>query len=93
MFVVLKIIPAIATIDRRGPSVVSKLDSPSTTMVSTVTSHITPQCFTTPSSQPLKLDTCVQPEATKAPTVIIPVTNPGIANGEALPHTNMQIQR
>ena len=37
MFVALKIIPTIATIDTRRPSVVYNLDSPSSAMVSTVT--------------------------------------------------------
>ena len=45
MFVALKIIPTIATTDTRRPSVVYNLDSPSSVMVSTVTTRRTPEGF------------------------------------------------
>ena len=45
MFVALKIIPTIATIETRRPSVVYNFDSTSSAMVSTVTTRRTPEGF------------------------------------------------
>ena len=76
MFVALKIIPTIATIDTRCPSVVYNFDSTSFAMVSTVTTRRTPEDFSATAPE--------KPRAPAALPVIATVPATGISDDEVL---------
>ena len=84
MFVALKIIPTIATIDTRRPSVVYEFDSPSSAMVSTVTTRRTPEGFSVTAPE--------KPGAPAAQSVIATVPAVGNANVGAQPCTTIKIK-
>ena len=80
MFVALKIIPTIATIDTKRPSIAYNFDSPSSAAVPAVTST----SFGV-NEVATKLSAHAEPGATKAPTSIDPVPATGIADDEVPP--------
>ena len=84
MFVALKIIPTIATIDTRRPFVIYNFDAPSSALVSTLTTHRTPEG--------ISANALEKPGATAAQAVIVPDPTIGNANVGTQPRTTIKIK-